>query len=75
MMSASAPNAAARPDEVVDRPSISGDQNGMRKSTAAAVAAWLKTTYRPVIEQNPMPALGFTACFLGIMLGILFLIA
>ena len=45
----------------------------MRKSAGAAVAAWLNTTYLPVIEQNPLPASGFTACFLGIMLGILFL--
>jgi len=72
-MSTSAPNAASRPDEVVGRPLLSGDQNGMRKSAGAAVVAWLKTTYRPVIEQNPMPAVGFMVCFLGIMLGLLFL--
>jgi len=45
----------------------------MRKSAGAAAAAWLNTTHLPVIEQNPLPASGFTACFLGIMLGILFL--
>jgi hypothetical protein len=73
-MSASAPNAASRSGKVVGRPSLSGDLNGMRKSAGAAVAAWLKTTYRRVIEQNPLPALGFTACFLETMLGILFLI-
>jgi hypothetical protein len=59
-MSAAAPNTASRPDE--------------GKSAGAAVAAWLRATYRPVIEQNPLPAFGFTACLLGIMLGILFLI-
>ena len=74
-MSASAPNAASRSGKVAGRPSLSGDENGMRKSAGAAVAGWLKTTYRPVVEQNPMPALGFMVCFLGIMLGILFLIA
>ena len=34
----------------------------MRKSAGAAAAAWLNTTYLPVIEQNPLPASGFTAC-------------
>ena len=58
-MSAAAPNTASRPDE--------------GKSAGAAVAAWLRATYRPVIEQNPMPAVGFMVCFLGIMLGLLFL--
>ena len=38
-----------------------------------AVAAWLRETYRPVIEQNPAPALAFMACFFGIMFGILYL--
>jgi hypothetical protein len=72
-MSASAPNAASRPGKVAAQHSLSGNENEMRKSAGAAVVAWLKTTYRPLVEQNPLPALGFTACFLGIMLGILFL--
>jgi hypothetical protein len=45
----------------------------MRKSTGAAVAAWLRTTYRPVIEEDPTPALVFMACFFAVMFGILFL--
>lgn len=72
-MSASAPNAASPPGKNAAQRSLSGNENEMRKSAGTAVVAWLKTTYRPVVEQNPLPALGFTACFLGIMLGILFL--
>jgi hypothetical protein len=55
------------------RHSLSGDQNELRKSTGAAVAAWLRKTYRPVFEENPTPAFAFMACFLAVMFGILFL--
>jgi len=37
------------------------------------VAAWLRTTYRPVFQENPIPAFAFMACFFGVMFGILFL--
>jgi hypothetical protein len=50
-MSAAAPNAASRTQTVVSRPSLSGNQKGMRNSRVGAVAAWLRETYRPVIEQ------------------------
>jgi len=59
--------------KVVSRPSPSGNQKGMRNSRGGAVAAWLRETHRPVIEQNPAPALAFMACFFGIMFGILYL--
>jgi hypothetical protein len=72
-MSASAQNAASRPRKLGGRHSLSGGQNDLRKSTGAAVAVWLRTTYRPVIEENPAPAFAFMACFLGVMFGILFL--
>jgi hypothetical protein len=72
-MSASVQNAASRGQKVGGRLSLSGDQNEPQKSTGAAVAAWLRTTYRPVIEENPIPAFVFMVCFLGTMLGILFL--
>jgi hypothetical protein len=72
-MTASVHNAASRRREVGGRLSLSGDQSELRKSTGAAVAAWLRTTYRPVIEENPAPAFVFMACFLGVMFGILFL--
>jgi hypothetical protein len=55
------------------RPPISGAQNELRKSAGGAVAGWLRTTYRAVFQENPMPAFAFMACFLGIMFGILFL--
>ena len=67
-MSAAAPNAASR-----TQPSLSGNQKGMRNSRVGAVPAWLRETYRPVIAQNPTPALAFMACFFGIMFGILLL--
>ena len=67
-MSAAAPNAASRA-----QPSLSGNQKGIRNSRVGAVAAWLRETYRPVIVQNPTPALAFMACFFGIMFGILLL--
>ena len=72
-MSASPQNAVSRPRKLGGRHSLSGDQNEPRKSTGAAVAAWLRTTYRPVFQENPTPAFAFMACFLGVMFGILFL--
>ena len=72
-MTASVHNAASRRREVGGRLSLSGDQTELKKSTGAAVAARLRTTYRPVIEENPTPAFAFMACFLGVMFGILFL--
>jgi len=72
-MSASTQNAASRPRKLGGRHSLKGDQTELKKSTGAAVAAWLRTTYRPVIEENPIPAFVFMVCFLGTMLGILFL--
>jgi hypothetical protein len=72
-MTASVQNAASRRQKVDGQLSLNGDQNEPRESTSAAVAAWLRTTYRPVIEENPIPAFVFMVCFLGTMLGILFL--
>jgi hypothetical protein len=72
-MSASVQNAASRRQKVGGRHSQSGDQIEMRKSTGGALTGWLRTTYRPIIEQNPTPAFVFMACFLGVMFGILFL--
>jgi hypothetical protein len=72
-MTGSVQNAASRRRKFGGRHSLSGDQNDLGKSTGAAVAAWLRTTYRPVIEENPTPAFAFMACFLGVMFGILFL--
>jgi hypothetical protein len=72
-MTASVQNAASRRQQVGGQLSLSGDQSELRKSTGAAVAAWLRTTYRPIIEENPTPAFAFMACFLGVMFGILFL--
>jgi hypothetical protein len=45
----------------------------MWKLSGAAAAAWLTTTYRPVLQENPTPALVFVICFLAVMFGILFL--
>jgi hypothetical protein len=72
-MTGSVQNAASRRRKLGGRHSLSGDQNELRKSTGAAVGAWLRTTYRPVIEENLSPAFAFMACFLGVMFGILFL--
>jgi len=72
-MTASAQNAASRPRKLGGRHSPSGDQTELEKSTGAAVAAWLRTTYRPVIAENPTPAFAFMACFFAVMFGILFL--
>jgi hypothetical protein len=71
-MTALVRNATSRRQKVGDRLPLSGGQK-LRKSTGAAVAAWLRTTYRPVFQENPTPAFVFMACFLGIMFGILFL--
>jgi hypothetical protein len=45
----------------------------MRNKRGRAVAAWLRETYRPVIQQNLAPAFALMAGFFGIMFGILFL--
>jgi hypothetical protein len=73
IMSALVQNATPQPEKVGSRHPVSGDHNEMRKSPGAAVTAWLRRTYRPVIEQDPTPALVYMACFFGIMFGILFL--
>ena len=73
-MTALVRNAASVRQKVSDRPPLSGGQNELKKSVGGAVAAWLRTTYRPVFQENPAPAFAFMACFLGIMFGILFLI-
>jgi hypothetical protein len=72
-MTAWFPNAAPRPRKAVRRFSPSRDRDGMWKLSGAAVAAWLKTTYRPVLQENPTPALVFAICFLAVMFGMLFL--
>ena len=72
-MSAWLPNAASRPRKAVSRFSPSRDRDGMWKLSGAAAAAWLRTTYRPVLQENPTPALVFMMCFLAVMVGILFL--
>jgi hypothetical protein len=73
-MTALVRNATSRRQKIGDRPSLSGGQNELRKSAGGAVAAWLRTTYRLVFQENPTPAFAFMACFLGIMFDILFLI-
>jgi hypothetical protein len=67
-MTASVQNAASRRQKVGGQVSLSGDQTELKKSTGAAVTAWLRMTYRPVIEENPIPAFVFMVCFLGTML-------
>jgi hypothetical protein len=71
-MRTSAQNAVLAPQKVGGRLSLRVDQIEMRRSTGAAVAAWLRTTYRPIIEEDPTPALVFMACFFAVMSGILF---
>jgi len=72
-MSTWLPNAASRPRKAVSRFSPRRDRDGMWKLSGAAAAAWLTTTYRPVLQENPTPALVFVICFLAVMFGILFL--
>ena len=72
-MSTLVQNAALGPQKVGGGFLRSSDQTETRKSTGAAVARWLKTTYRPVTEESPTPAFVFMAGFLSIMFGILFL--
>jgi hypothetical protein len=45
----------------------------MWKLSGVAAAGWLTTAYRPVLQENPTPALVFVICFLAVMFGILFL--
>ena len=73
-MSAAAPNPESPLHKSTSRVSSSGVTTAVQKAPARALAAWLSTTYRPIIEQDPKPALGFMACFLAVMFGILFLI-
>ena len=72
-MTALVRNATSRRQKVGDRPPLSGGQNKLRKSAGEAATAWLRTTYRPVFQENPIPAFAFMACFFGVMFGILFL--
>jgi hypothetical protein len=72
-MSAWLSNAALRPRKAVRPFSPSRDRGGMWKLSGAAAAAWLRTTYRPVLQENPTPALVFAMCFLAVVFGILFL--
>jgi hypothetical protein len=69
-----APNPELRVQKPISRVSPSGNSTAVRKAPGRVLAAWLRTTYRPIIEQDPKPALGFMACFLGVMFGTLFLI-
>jgi hypothetical protein len=70
-MSAPAQNAALRPQKIGGRLLLRREAE-TRKSTGAAVVGWLKTTYCPIIQEDPTPALAFMACVLGVMFGILF---
>jgi hypothetical protein len=72
-MTALVRNAHIAAPKVGDRPPLSGGQNELKKSASGAVAAWLRTTYRPVFRENPIPAFAFMACFFGVLFGILFL--
>ena len=73
-MTALVRNATSRRKKFGDRPPLSGGQNELKKSASGAVAAWLRTTYRPVFQENPIPAFAFMACYFGVMFGMLFLI-
>jgi hypothetical protein len=66
-MTTSVQNAVSQPQKIGGRLSLRVDQIEMRKSTGAALAAWLRTTYRPVIEEDPTPAFVFMACFFAVM--------
>ena len=72
-MTALVRNATSRRQKIGDRPLLSGGQNELKKSAGGAVAAWLRTTYRPVFQENPIPAFAFMVCFFAVMFGILFL--